>query len=114
MLDLVRTSLRDTQHEHTALAKTSQSLGGEQPCEHIPYDVLSEMFKVVLAASVAVWVGCEYLYDYYRARSNQDHFSEVIILSSHKSLLTTIYNASTNVHSLSLYKEPRHTDDPLS
>jgi hypothetical protein len=67
----------------TAFAETSRSLRGQQPCEHIPYDMLSEMFKVVLAASVAVWVGCEYLLDYYRACSNQHHFFE-IILASHK------------------------------
>ena len=51
----------DTPDERTAFAETSRSLGAEQPCEHIPYDMLSEMFKVVLAAAVAVWVGREYL-----------------------------------------------------
>ncbi len=39
----------------------SRSLQAQQLFYHIPYDMLSEVLKVVLAASVAVWLRCKYL-----------------------------------------------------
>jgi hypothetical protein len=81
------------QTHHTSaqhLQKLIGSLCADQPCEYISYDVLSEMFKVVLTTSVAIWLGGKYLQDHHSARSNQDHFPEVIV-SSHKGLLNADY-----------------------